>query len=237
MCFYTANSKRAMSLAKRYGVKTDIIEMAKEIIEEQKYKINAFTHPACPVIKANQSMETARWGLIPCWVQTLEDAATMKKMCLNARSETVFSKPAFKIPILKQRCIIPATGFFEFHHLENSTIPYYIFLKDEEIFSFGGMYEQWRNPVTKEIEQTYTILTVPANELCAKIHNGGKNPFRMPLIIGRENEEQWLDTSLKNTDIQQFFQPFDASKMDAYPIARDFLKRSPDDATIIERAA
>jgi putative SOS response-associated peptidase YedK len=129
------------------------------------------------------------------------------------------------------------TGYFEFHHADKSTTPYFIFLCEEEIFSIGGLYERWQNPVTKDITQTFTLLTVPANDLCASIHNGGKNPFRMPLIIGKENEEQWLDKSLQANDIKRFFVPFDTKKMDAYPISKDFLKKSPNDPSIIERAA
>jgi putative SOS response-associated peptidase YedK len=207
-----------------------------EILDE-KYRISAFTHPPRPVITQNESIEIARWGLIPHWTKTPEDAKKFSKMCINARAETVFNLPSFRMPIQSKRCLIPATGYFEFHHQDKSVIPYYIFLKDEEIFSFGGMYEQWINPVTGETAQTYTILTVPSNELCTRIHNGGKNPFRMPLIIGREKEEQWLDKSLNNTDIKQFFLPFDTSRMDAYPVSKDFLKKSPDDASIIEPAA
>jgi len=236
MCFYSANSKRAASLAKRYGRKTDIIEMVQEIIEEEKYRINAFAHPHCPVVTNNTSLEVAQWGLIPSWTKTVEEAGKIRNMTLNARSETVFQLPSFRSTILTKRCLFPCTGYFEFQHRENekSPTPYYIFLKDEEIFSIAGMYDIWRNPATLEITQTFTVLTVPANELCAEIHNGGKNPFRMPLIINREYENKWLDNSLKNTDIQQFFQPFDASKMDAYAISKDFLKRLPDDASIIE---
>ncbi|MDR0794814.1 MAG: SOS response-associated peptidase, partial [Tannerella sp.] len=157
----------------------------------------------------------------------------------NAKTETVFSLPSFRNPVLTRRCLIPATGYFEFHHPENekSVIPYHIFLKNEEIFSLGGLYEIWQNPVTKERTQTFTILTVPANELCAKIHNGGKTPFRMPLIIGRENEERWLDHSPKESDIKQFFVPYETGLMDAYPVSKDFLKKKPDDASIIEPAA
>ena len=237
MCFYSSNSKRALALAKRYGLKTDIIEMAKEIIEEQKYRVNAFTHPLCPIVTHSESMEVARWGLIPHWTRNAEEAQKIRKITLNARAETVFNLSSFRSPILSKRCLFPATGYFEFHHQGKSVTPHYIFLKDEEIFSIGGMYERWRNPVTDETTQTFTIITVPANELCAQIHNGGKNPFRMPLIISKENETDWLDKSLKNTDIQQFFQPFDAKQMDAYPITKDFLKRNPDDVSIIERAA
>jgi len=240
MCFYCSNSKRALALAKRYGRKTDILEIVKEIIEEQEqeqYRISAFTHPSCPVITNSESIEVAQWGLIPNWVKTVDDSKTFRKMCLNAKAETVFNLPSFRTPILTKRCLIPTTGFFEFHHQENSVIPYYIFLKDEEIFSFGGMYERWQNPVTEEITQTFTIITVPSNELCTKIHNGGKNPFRMPLIISREKEEHWLDLSLKESGIKQFLLPFDTNKMDAYPISKDFLKKLPNDASIIEPAA
>jgi putative SOS response-associated peptidase YedK len=238
MCFYTASSKRALALAKRYGRKTDIIEIVQEILDEQ-YKVTAFTHPSRPVITANESVEVAKWGLIPHWTQTVEDAKKISKMCINAKAETVFSLPSFRSPILTKRCLIPATGYFEFHHPENekTVIPYHIFLRDEEIFSFGGLYELWQNPVTKERTQTFTILTVPANELCAKIHNGGKTPFRMPLIVGRENEERWLDNLLKANEIKQFFVPFETGLMDAYPVSKDFLKKKPDDASIIERAA
>ena len=224
-------------MAKRYGLKTDIIEMAKEIIEEQKYKINAFTHPHCPIVTTNENLEVAQWGLIPNWTKTAQDAQKVKKMTLNARAETVFSLPSFRSPILTKRCLIPVTGYFEFHHREKSVIPYYIFLKNEEIFSFGGIYDLWQNPVTLEMMQTYTIITVPANELCASIHNGGKNPFRMPLIISRENEPQWIDNKLNKNDINRFFQPFDANRMDAYPVSKDFMKKLPGDATIIEKAA
>ena len=237
MCFYSSNSKRALALAKRYGLKTNVIEMAEEILKEQQYKINAFTYPDCPIITTNESIEVAKWGLIPSWTKTVEDAQKMRNFCLNARSETIFTKPVFRTPILSKRCLIPATGYFEFHHTDTRVVPYYIFLPDEEIFSIGGMYEKWHNPDTKQTLQTFSILTVPANELCAKIHNGGKNPFRMPLIIEREKEDFWLDKTLKENEITQFFQPFDNERMDAYPISKDFLKKRPDDPTTIERAA
>ena len=233
MCFYNSQSKRALDLANRYGRKTDIIEIVQEIIDEQ-YKVNAFTNPVCPIITQSSSIQPAKWGLIPNWIKTEEEAAKVRKMTLNARSETVFNLPSFRIPILKNRCLISSTGYFEFHHAGKDAIPYYIFLKDEEIFSLGGIYELWKNPATNEIIQTFSVLTVPANELCTAIHNSGKNPFRMPLIISKENEEQWLDNSQKADDIKKLLLPFENKRMDAYPISRDFLKRNAVDASIIE---
>ena len=97
------------------------------------------------------------------------------------------------------------------------------------------MYESWRNPDTKELIKTFTILTTGANTLCGHIHNGGKNPGRMPVIIGKENENTWLEKTLKEKDIEQFFQPLEVEKMDAYPVVRDLLKRSPKDRAVVER--
>jgi len=230
MCFYFSNSKRALELANRYGRKTDMLETS---AETPRYKINAFTHPICPVVTEKENIESAKWGLIPAWTKTAAEADKIRKICLNARTETVFDLPSFRNPILTKRCLIPATGYFEFHHQDKSAIPYYIFLKDEEIFSFGGLYETWRNHESGETAQTFTILTVSANKLCAEIHNGGKNPFRMPLIIRREKEDEWLDHTLRRADIKQFFQPFNTDMMDARPVPNDFLKKSPDDASII----
>ena len=236
MCFYNSQSKRAMDLAKRYGRKSDIIEIVQEILDEQ-YKVNAFANPECYMITADENLQTAKWGLIPHWTKTPEDAKKIRNMTLNARSETVFTTASFRKPVLDKRCLIPSTGYFEFQHMGNEKIPNYIFLKDQEIFSLGGLYEIWQCPETNEILTTFSVLTVPANELCSRIHNGGKNPFRMPLIISNKDEEHWLDSSLGETDIQKFFRPFCPDLMEAYPISRDFLKKLPNDASIIESAA
>ena len=162
--------------------------------------------------------------MIPYWIKTEEKALKIRKMTLNAKTETVFDLPSFRVPIVRKRCLVPSTGYFEFHHEGKEAIPYYIFLKDEEIFSLGGVFELWKHPGTNETVGTFAILTVPANELCAKIHNGGKNPFRMPLILSRENEEVWLDGALKANEIKEMFKPFESDKMDAYRVSGEFLR-------------
>ena len=233
MCFYFSNSKRALELANRYVKKSGILELSFEVFEAQ-YRISGFTHPACPIITASEHIHVAKWGLIPEFTRSEGEAKKISKMCLNARTETVFNLPSFYNPVLTKRCLIPATGYFEFHHRDGIALPYYIFLKDEAIFSFGGLFEVWkRKTAENETIRTFTILTVPANSLCAEIHNGGNNPGRMPLIISQENEADWLNHSLKKSEIQVFFQPFAAARMDAYQIAQDFLKARPYDESII----
>ena len=225
-----------MELAKRYGRKSDILEIVQEILDEQN-KITAFTNPECYMITGSENLQTAKWGLIPHWTKTEEEASKIRKMTLNARCETVFSLPSFRNAIKTKRCLIPSTGFFEFHHEGKDAIPYYLFLKNEEIFSLGGVYDEWQNPATKEINKTFSIITVPSNDLCSKIHNGGKNPFRMPLIIPKDSEEKWLDTTLVQTKISNLFRPLSSDLMNAYPVSRDFLKKSAKDASVIEPAA
>jgi len=236
MCFYNSNSKKATDLENRYGRKADFSDIVKQNIEEQ-YKISAFTFPDCAIITSSDTVQTAKWGLIPSWTKTENDAQKIRKMTLNARAETSFSMPSFRVPILQKRCLVVSTGYFEFHHEGKTVSPYFIFLKNEEIFSLGGMYEIWLNPITKNTLQTFTVLTVTANELCEKIHNGGKNPFRMPLIIDKENEGHWLDNSLNINEIKYFMNSYDSNKMDAYRISQDFLKKNPKDASILQPAA
>jgi len=236
MCFYNSQSKRALDIAKRYGRKTDMIEIVKEIIEEQ-HCISAFTHPQCAVITESDRIQANFWGLIPYWSKTPVDAAKIRKMTLNARAETIFDLPSYKFAIRRQRCLIPVTGFFEFHHEGKKIIPYYVFTKDNDLFSMGGIYDVWRNPETGDTVTTFTQITVPANELLSKIHNGGKNPFRMPLIIPKEKEEQWLDKSLTESNIKNFFIPFDTNLIDAYAVSKDFNRKAPNDRSIILPAA
>lgn len=117
MCFHNAMSAKIKKLTKRYNLKTEIIEIAEEILEEtRRYHVNAFAHPECPVITAGNQLRFERWGLIPHWVKTSKDADQIQNMTLNARSETLFEKPSFRTPIRKTRCLIPSTGYFEYHH-------------------------------------------------------------------------------------------------------------------------
>ena len=233
MCFYNSMSKKAQQLAARYGRKSDIIEIAKEILEEQ-YRQSAFTNPDCAVVTTSESLEVRKWGLIPFWCKTQEDADKMRKFTYNARSETVFELPSFRGPILSKRCIVPSTGYFEWRHEADGTkTPYFIFVRDLEIFSLAGVCDSWQNKLTGEVLNTFSILTTQANELTGFIHNNPKTGNRMPVILNVEEEEKWLDPSLKRPDIAAMLRTFDAERMDAYTIKSDFLKKNPKDSSIL----
>ena len=233
MCFYNSMSKKAQQLAARYGRKSDIIEIAKEILEEQ-YRQAAFTNPDCAIVTTSEELEVRKWGLIPFWCKTEEDAEKMRKFTYNARSETVFELPSFRGPILSKRCIVPSTGYFEWRHETDGTkTPYFIFVKDLEIFSFAGVCDSWHNKQTGKVINTFSILTTQANELTGFIHNNPKTGNRMPVILEPEQEERWLDPALKRPEIASLLRTFDAERMDAHTIKSDFLKRNPKDSSIL----
>lgn len=236
MCFHNSMNKRLKQLAERYGRKTDIVETYKEILEK-KYHVTAFTNPDYPIITKEEEIQDFKWGLIPFWTKDMEKAKDIRKKTYNARAETVFDLPSYRMPIRKQRCIIPSTGYFEWRHEKGNKIPYFIYVKDQPVFSMGGMYDYWINPETGEEISTFSMITTEANELTGYIHNGGNNPHRMPLILSPENEEKWLSDKLSAEDIKSLLKPFIADKMDAYMVDKNFIKMNPEDKDIIEPAS
>lgn len=137
-----------------------------------------------PVIRVRDgSREVAmlRWGLVPFWAK---DLAIGNKM-INARSEGVQSKPAFREAIKQRRCIVPATGFYEWKGDPGRKQPYAITLPDRPMFAFAGLWERWK-PAEGEPVETFTIVTTDANEAVAQVHD------RMPVVLSKEDEDRWL---------------------------------------------
>lgn len=234
MCFYNSMSVKAQKLASRYGRGLSVVEIAEKIIKEQEqYRVDAFRFPECPIVTANEELQSFTWGLIPFWTKNEEQANEIKRMTLNARADTIFQKPSFREPIMHKRCIVPSTGYFEWRHEGNKKIPYYIFLKDEEIFSMAGIYDTWLDKSNGEILNTFSIITTDTNPLTDYIHN---TKHRMPAILSQADEEKWLDPKLDKIDIEQLLLPFPADKMEAYVIENNFLKKKSDDPTILSKA-
>lgn len=231
MCFHNSMSKKAKELASRYRKQLSVVEIAEKIIQEQ-YHVSAFTNPEYPIITAAPELQVYNWGLIPFWTKTEYDAAKIRIKTYNARSESIFEKPSFRSSIRTCRCIIPSTGWFDWRHESGKKIPYFIYVKDEPIFSMAGIYADWRDPGNGQIIYTFSIITTLANSLMSYIHNTN---FRMPVLLHKEDETKWLYPELKDEEIKDFFKPFDDNLMDAYVISNDFLKKKSDDPSIIQR--
>ncbi|MFV0588705.1 SOS response-associated peptidase [Bacteroides reticulotermitis] len=232
MCFHNSMSKKAQELAARYGRKSDIVEIYQDILNEQ-YHVNAFNFPKYPIVTSSEEIQVFNWGLIPAWTKTEKDAKDIRKFTLNARAETIFEKPSFRESIIKRRCIVPSTGYFEWRHEGGKKTPYYIFLKDEPIFSMAGIYESWLDRSTGEVHNTFSILTTDSNLLTGYIHN---TKHRMPAILSKVDEERWLNPLLPKEDISSLLIPYEANLMGAYIIQGDFMKKVPTDFSIIQRA-
>ncbi|HOF05144.1 MAG TPA: SOS response-associated peptidase [Syntrophales bacterium] len=153
-----------------------------------------------------------RWGLIPSWAKNHALGAKM----INARGETVTTKPSFKNAFRNRRCLIVADGFYEWQKTGSKTKkPWFIHLKSGEPFGFAGLYETWVPPEGPPVHSC-TIITTRANELIAPIHE------RMPVIIPREGAATWLADSDKNQEgLLSMLKPYPAEEMeclDRYPL-------------------
>lgn len=230
MCFHNSMTKKAKQLANRYQRKLNFSESETECAENL-YHISAFNNPLYPVITASSEIQLYRWGLIPFWVKTEEDAASIRTKTYNARAESIFDKPSFRSSVTSKRCLIPSTGWFDWRHEKGKKIPYFIYVKDEEIFSMAGIYSEWQHPQTRQTLYTFSIITTAANELMRCIHNTN---FRMPVLLYKEEEEKWLYPELNRPAIEEFLQPFDSDRMEAYVIDNRFLQKSPYDPTVIK---
>ncbi len=147
---------------------------------------NADVRPtqSSPVIGMDHRAELMRWGLIPAWAK---DSVSGAKM-INARAETLAEKPSFRRPLRTGRCLVPATGFYEWKASAagRSKVKYAFTRADGEMFGFAGLCDVWRDPSGRELK-TYTIITTAPNAVVAPVHD------RMPVILTRETEEIWLD--------------------------------------------
>jgi putative SOS response-associated peptidase YedK len=145
---------------------------------------------------------------------------------INARGETLPEKNFFKGLATKQRVLIPATGFYEWQKTEAGKIPYYIYLKERTMFSFGGFYRTEKTEDGREVEAVVIITTEP-NSLMKEMHN------RMPLILGKHNEEMWL-SDMDLDKAMKLIRPYPPQEMDAFTISKRVNYPGNDDPSIIE---
>lgn len=182
---------------------------AKEYYEES-YNI-APTHNIVSIINdgTKNRMGYLKWGLIPSWAKDDKMASKL----INARSETVDEKPSFKKSFHQRRCIIPMDSFYEWKRNGKEKIPMRIKMKDDSLFAVAGLWDTWNSPNGEAIH-TCTILTTEANELMSEIHD------RMPVILPKEKQSIWLNTSIQHKDIlKSLLVPYRSDEMMTYKVS------------------
>lgn len=183
--------------------------------------------PTQPVVAcrldAHHGRELAqmRWGLIPSWATDL--SAGVK--AINARAETVAEKPFFRSAFGKRRCLIPASGFYEWAKKGKAKQPYFIHPRQGELFAFAGLWETWSksgSPV-----ESCTIITTDANETMQPFHD------RMPVILSPESFAAWLDLSTPSTALLDMLRPCPSESLALHPVDARVGNVRNDDAGLV----
>ena len=220
MCFTVNVNLVKEELENRFGA---------SFLDPDKYRpsyyYHAFSFPKLPAICSDKpdTIKLITWGLIPSWVKNQRVATEIQLKTFNARAETLSSKPSFSGPFSKRRCLIPVKGFYEWQHVGEKKIPWYVSRADDEIMSLAGLWDEWHNEETSEILTTFSIVTTKANELMSKIHNSA---LRMPVVLERTAESKWLDLSITKVETEKMVLPYRDNILKAHTIGDLINKKS-----------
>ncbi len=193
----------------------------------QAYNVAPTLHiPAIREQNQVRCLVNLRWGLIPHWAKD----SKIKGSSFNARVETLTQKPFFRDSIKSRRCIIPATGFYEWQKQGGGTKqPFYIYRRDNEPLAFAGLWDVWVDEVAGETIESCAIITVPAADQMAEIHE------RMPAVLEAEFFDTWLDPEFKDTHVLQDILRTPKDLLAMYPVSNYVGNSRHEGKTCIER--
>jgi putative SOS response-associated peptidase YedK len=205
----------------RYSLVTERRDLARElripldvVLADLEPRYNIAPSQPVPILLRDGAlrMARARWGLVPPWAG---DPRAGNRM-INARRESLASKPSFRDSFRYRRCLVIADGFYEWLKRENppAKIPHYIRLRSGSPFTFAGLWSVWTSPAREEV-LSCTIVTSPPNDLVARIHD------RMPVILPPGSRERWIDPEgADERELLELLQPHDADEMEMYAVSR-----------------
>jgi putative SOS response-associated peptidase YedK len=221
----------------RYMLKVqvnDLVERFKVVPDELdehgptvRYNVAPSQHMPVIVHRDGQNkISLMQWGLLASWSKGSKSIRP-----INARIEGILSKPTFRGPVRKRRCLIPAGGFYEWQKSGTQKVPHFIRRQDEKVFAFAGIYDEWRG-AEGEVIDSFAILTTRPNSIMSRIHD------RMPVILSDgDRENAWLHSAGESIEtlLNELCEPCADSDLEAYPIST--LVNSPrnDSPHLVER--
>jgi putative SOS response-associated peptidase YedK len=199
----------------RFGLKASAGELQRAFALESapddfppRYNI-APTQQVLAVVAEGERRRAAafRWGLIPSWAK---DASIGSRM-INARGETLSAKPAFRAAFRSRRCLVPASGFFEWKREGSGKVPHWITTTDGSLLAFAGLWESWHSP-DGEVRSLAIVTTAP-NALLSAIHD------RMPVILFGGGRDRWLSPASAPAELQPLIGPCADESLRAHPVS------------------
>ena len=203
MCGRFAQKSDPKRIAKQFGV-------SEVPAAEARYNV-APTQDLLCVREGGDGREMTffKWGLVPSWAKD----PSMGSRLINARSETVTEKPAFREAFKRRRCIVPADGFYEWQRQGGRRQPYFFRMRDEAPFGFAGLWDRWEGEDGRVLNSC-TILTTEANEAVRPVHD------RMPVILPPADYDLWLEQDVRKRDLlAELLRPYPASEMTSHPVS------------------
>jgi putative SOS response-associated peptidase YedK len=223
VCGRFTSSQRREAIGERFEV---------AVPETYQHRFNLAPQQRTLIVRERDSEREAvmaKWGLLPHWAK---DSKVAFKM-INARAETLTEKPAYRGLLTRHRCLIPADGFYEWRlGSDGKKHPVHFHLPEYELFAFAGLWTSRTDEESGEIIESCTIVTTTPNELVAPVHD------RMPVILPKEAEDVWLDSSISKEHAFSLLEPFPAQAMAALPAStRTNSIRNDDPGLLVADAA
>ena len=179
--------------------------------------------PAVRLGDRGRELVLLRWGLVPRWAED----PRFGWRTVNARAETVDRKPAFREAFRRRRCLIPATGFYEWRRLDGRKQPYHVARRDGGLMAFAGLWERWTGPGGERLESC-TIVVTDAPPPLAAVHG------RMPVILGEADHDRWLDPAADPRVLRGLLRPCPAGRLAWWPVSARVNSPAQDDPAFLE---
>jgi putative SOS response-associated peptidase YedK len=203
MCGRFAFQITSEELAKYFDLASDV---------EAPARFNIAPSQPAPVVRLSREgqpkFSEIRWGLIPFWAK---DKALGARM-INARAETLAQKPAYRAPFRRRRCLVLASGFYEWQATASGKVPNYFSHDDGMPLGFAGLWDRWQDAAGQTIDSC-TVVTVPAEGVVKPIHH------RMPLILETRQHRGWMDRDTATTKLEEWLQNVPAPPLQCWPVA------------------